>query len=80
MSKIIGQLLKSDAEIEHFATFIKIAGNEAVFIKLNTGNSKPLKVIKKIMRKVMVLCREDNQYRAFIESFLENDMLRGNAN
>ena len=80
MSKIIGQLLKSEEEMTSFATFIKIAGNEAVFIKLNTGNGKPMKIIKKIMRKIVQRCTEDQTYYGFIERFLETDMLRSSAN
>jgi hypothetical protein len=60
-------MLNSPERKAQFKSFLKIISNEAVFVKFNTRNTKQLKAIHNLLRRIVVKCKSEPTYKVFIE-------------
>ncbi len=59
-----------------FKSFLKIISNEAVFVKFNTRNKKQLKAIDELLRRIIIKCKGDPQYKPFIDELFADDVMK----
>lgn len=69
-------MLNSPERKQQFKQFLKIVSNEAVFVKFNTRNTKQLKAIHNLLRRIVVKCKSEATYKVFIEELFQDDVIR----
>ena len=69
-------LLNSEQRKTQFKQFLKIISNEAIFIKFNTRNKKSIKAIDNLLRRIVIKCKSEPQYKGFIDELFQEDVIR----
>ena len=55
---------------------MKIISNEAIFVKFNTRNKKLVKNINELLKRIVVRCRDEVEYRPFIQELFMEDVMK----
>lgn len=68
-------MLNSQQRKQQFTKFLKIISNEAIFVNFNTRNKKLVKNINELMRRIVVKCKGEPEYKPFIDELFKEDVL-----
>ena len=69
-------MLNSPQRKQQFKQFLKIISNEAIFVKFNTRNNKQSKAIDNLLRRIVIKCKNEPQFKPFIDEVFEQDVIK----
>ncbi len=61
---------------QQFTKFLKIVSNEAIFVNFNTRNKKLVRNINELLKRIVVKCRSEPDYKPFIDELFKEDVLQ----
>lgn len=69
-------MLNSKERKQQFKQFLKIISNEAIFVQFNTRNKKLFKKVNELMKRIVVKCKNDPEYKVFIDELFHDDIIK----
>mmetsp|Transcript_9497 Transcript_9497/g.9052 ORF Transcript_9497/g.9052 Transcript_9497/m.9052 type:complete len:242 (-) Transcript_9497:318-1043(-) len=72
-------MLNSPARKTQFKQFLKIISNEAIFVKFNTRNKFLIKNINELIKRIVIKCSGEADFKPFIDELFKMDVLEASS-